>query len=141
MALRDQPYFPLFVDDFLADEKLAECSPAAHGIYVRLLCLMHKSEQYGVIFADKNEQILIESMQKNDEFYSKFLKFFAKKLARKMPFSAAEINRGLAELVSKGVVQVTGCNISQKRMLRDAEISKKRAGAANNRWNFAYANK
>ena len=43
MALRDQPYLPLYVQDFLTDEKLAECSAMATGVYIRLMCIMHKS--------------------------------------------------------------------------------------------------
>lgn len=49
MALTDQPYFPFYVDDYLSDEKLAECSAESEGIYIRLMCFMHKSEHYGKI--------------------------------------------------------------------------------------------
>ena len=49
MALRNQPYFPLYVQDFMTDEKLNECSAKANGIYIRLMCIMHKSEEYGTI--------------------------------------------------------------------------------------------
>lgn len=49
MALRDQPYLPLYVNDFLSDEKLNNCSAESTGVYIRLMCLMHKSNEYGVI--------------------------------------------------------------------------------------------
>jgi len=50
MALRDQPYLPLYVQDIMTDEKLNECSAASHGIYIKgIMCLMHKSETYGKI--------------------------------------------------------------------------------------------
>lgn len=32
MALRDQPYLPLYVQDFLTDEKLRECSYEAEFV-------------------------------------------------------------------------------------------------------------
>ena len=35
MALRNQPYIPLYVQDFLTDEKLNQCSPASQGIYIK----------------------------------------------------------------------------------------------------------
>ena len=46
MSLRNQPYIPLYVQDFMTDERLNECSAAANGVYIRLMCLMHKSEEY-----------------------------------------------------------------------------------------------
>ena len=39
MALRDQPYLPLYVLDFLVDEKLAYCSAESTGVYIRLMCM------------------------------------------------------------------------------------------------------
>lgn len=40
MALRDQPYLPLYVLDFLVDEKLAYCSAESTGVYIRLMCIL-----------------------------------------------------------------------------------------------------
>ena len=40
MALRDQPYIPLYVQDFMTDEKLNECSAESTGVYIRIMCLM-----------------------------------------------------------------------------------------------------
>ena len=44
MALRDQPYIPLYVQDFMTDEKLSECSAESTGVYIRVMCIMHKSQ-------------------------------------------------------------------------------------------------
>jgi uncharacterized protein YdaU (DUF1376 family) len=49
MALTDQPYLPLYVDDWMNNTKLKLCSPGAHGLMISIMCLMHKSEEYGVI--------------------------------------------------------------------------------------------
>ena len=56
MALRDQPYLPLYVQDFLTDEKLMECSASATGIYIRIMCIMHKSDEYGVILLKQKDK-------------------------------------------------------------------------------------
>ena len=44
MALREQPYLPLYVQDFLTDEKLNECSAESTGVYIRLMCIMDKAQ-------------------------------------------------------------------------------------------------
>lgn len=116
MALRDQPYFPLYVQDFMTDEKLSECSPAATGVYIRLMCIMHKSDDYGKICYSKRDN-------KTD---NKTLDF-AQKLARLMPYSTEEIYDGLVELLDLKIVQISGEKLIQKRMVRDGELSDNRA--------------
>jgi hypothetical protein len=126
MSLRNQPYLPLYVQDFMTDEKLAECSASATGVYIRLMCLMHKSEYYGKIL-----------LQQNDEFcYNKIVTKFAQKLSRLMPYDVSEIENSLSELLGKNVVKIEkkkGKNeeffLLQKRMVRDDELSKKRSKA------------
>ena len=116
MALRDLPYLPLFVDDFMSDEKLAECSPHATGVYIWVMCVMKKSEEYGVIL-----------LKQKDKQSAKQTKNFAAKLARILPWSAEEVERGLDELLSEGVVMLEGDRLTQKRMLRDAKLSEIRS--------------
>lgn len=116
MALRDQPYLPLYVQDFLTDEKLMECSASATGIYIRLLCIMHKSDEYGVIL-----------LKQKDKQTDNQIKNFALKLAKYLPYSTDEIISGLTELLSEGVLQNGGDKLSQKRMIKDNDISVKRS--------------
>jgi hypothetical protein len=118
MSLRDQPYLPLFVQDFLTDEKLNECSAESHGIYIKLMCLLHKSETYG--------KILLEQKYKQND---KPLVNFANKFARHLPFTFDEILSGLNELSFNGVIQYNENELWQKRMIRDNEISCLRAKA------------
>lgn len=118
MALRDQPYLPLFVQDFLTDEKLMECSASATGIYIRLMCIMHKSDEYGVIL-----------LKQKDKQKSSSIQNFALKLARFMPYQIDEITAGLTELLEAGVIQNGGDKLFQKRMVRDNEISNIRSKA------------
>ena len=118
MALRDQPYLPLYVKDFLTDEKLMECSASATGIYIRLLCIMHKSDEYGVIL-----------LKQKDKQTDNQIKNFALKLAKYFPYSTEEIITGLSELITEGVLQNLGDKLSQKRMIKDNAISLLRSDA------------
>lgn len=118
MSRRNQPYLPLYVQDFLTDEKLIECSASATGIYARLLCIMHKSDPYGTILLK----------QKDKQTESTCLNF-ASKLSKQMPYKIEEIEAGLNELISEGVLVLEEDKIYQKRMIRDNYISLKRSEA------------
>lgn len=118
MSLRNQPYIPLYVQDFMTDERLNECSAAANGVYIRLMCLMHKSEEYGTI--------LLKQKDKQNE---NNIQNFACKLVKNMPFTVEEIFNGLTELVEENVVQIEGDKLLQKRMIKDNYISEIRASA------------
>jgi hypothetical protein len=121
MALRDQPYLPLYVKDLMTDEKLAECSPAAHGIYLRLICILHKEETYG--------SSKLKDKYKNS---SDILLDFSEQFSTNMPFKTGAIYDGLSELFSEGVIQIRGNRLSQKRMVKDGEISDKRSKSGKN---------
>ena len=129
MALRNQPYFPLYVQDFMTDEKLNECSAKANGIYIRLMCIMHKSEEYGTILL-KQKYKQNESKSENLlEQKSKQVSEFASQLSKNMPFSIQEIIEGLTELLEEKVVHIEGDKLIQKRMQKDGIISDKRSSA------------
>lgn len=118
MALRDQPYLPLYVQDFLTDEKLAECSPATIGVYIRLMCLMHKSEHYGkILLKQKYKQ------QKN------FASCFACQVSKNLLYSTSIVEAAFDELLAENVLKIEGDFLVQKRMVRDNEISCLRASA------------
>jgi len=118
MALRDQPYFPLYVQDFLTDEKLNECSAESTGVYIKILCIMHKSNPYGTI--------LLKQKDKQDE---NICFNFANKLVKHLPYSVLVIERSLKELVDEDVLQLNGDGLTQKRMIKDYNISLKRSEA------------
>lgn len=128
MALRNQPYLPLYVQDFITDEKLLNCSAAAHGVYIRLMCYMHKSEEYGVLHL-KDKFKTSKQTQNNVKANSKQVPDFATMLRRFLPFCEDEIEDALNELIEYGVLQLDGDRLVQKRMVRDAEISEKRKQA------------
>ncbi len=118
MSLREQPYLPLYVQDFMTDEKLNDCSAESQGVYIRLMCLMHKSEQYGAI-----------TLKQKDKQNDKQILNFAYKLVRQMPFDVDTIVRSLTELLEENVLMLDGDTLFQKRMVRDGELSEKRANA------------
>lgn len=127
MALRDQPYLPLYVQDFLTDEKLAECSASANGVYIRVMCIMHKSEEYGKIYIKEKDFCRAICPGKTSGKYDGKLPAIAAKLTRHLPYSTPEIEAALEELLDEGVLSLEGNCLYQKRMVKDAEISEKRA--------------
>lgn len=121
MSRREQPYIPFYASDFLSDEKLRECSAESVGVYIMLMCLLHKQEEYGVI--------LLKQKDKQNE--NNILNF-AFKLSKHLPYDVDVINRALEELIEFDVIQLGGDNgdrLSQKRMVKDAQLSQKRAEA------------
>lgn len=118
MALREQPYLPLYVQDFLTDEKLAECSAESTGVYIRLMCILHKNEEYGCI--------LLKQKDKQNESN---IANFALKLAKQMPYDVPTIERSLMELIEEKVLILEEDLLFQKRMRNDGIISDKRSKA------------
>jgi hypothetical protein len=118
MALRNQPYLPLYVQDYLTDEKLNECSAATQGVYIKLLCIMHKSKEYGCILLEQKYK------QKISTCFA-----FASKLANHLPFNENIIFSALEELIKEGVIKIDGDKIYQSRMVKDNLISIKRSKA------------
>jgi hypothetical protein len=133
MALTNQPYLPLYVDDWMNNTKLKMCSPAAHGVMISIMSIMHKESTYGKI-------LLKQKFKQTD----KQIQNFALQVAKVSAFDFAEIENPLTELISEGVLLIDGDYLICKRMVRDAEISEKRSnagfkgGASNKNKNFAY---
>lgn len=126
MALREQPYLPLYVQDFISDEKLRECSAESVGVYIFLMCVMHKNEEYGKITLNQKyftNTICLSKIQANPEICLNF----ATMLSKQMPFPVPVIERSLNELLNEKVICLDGQTLIQKRMVKDCEISQKRA--------------
>lgn len=120
MALRDQPYLPLYVQDYLTDEKLNMCSPAAQGVYIKIMCILHKQETYGevVLFKQKDKQ------------KSSMIENFALRFTKLLPFTYDDILSALSELTEEAVLIIDGDRIYQPRMVKDNRISEARSKAA-----------
>jgi len=112
MSLRDQPYLPLYVQDYLTDEKLNNCSPSSQGVYIKIMCLFHKCDPYGGIL-----------LKQNDKQNENICFNFACKLSRQLPFDSNTILIALEELVNEKVLSINEDFLFQKRMVRDNSIS------------------
>lgn len=119
MALRDQPYIPLYVQDFLTDEKLNQCSPATQGIYIKIMCVLHKQEEYGTILLKQKDKQNLSNISN-----------FACKLAKLLPFQIKILEDALEELIEEGCLFIEGDKLIQKRMVKDNAISTSRSNAA-----------
>lgn len=116
MALRDQPYLPLYVKDFTSDEKLRMCSAESYGVYILTMCVMHTTDEYGVIALSSRDL-------KSDDQIENFARF----LLHQLPFEFDVIRRSLQELIDRGVLCLDGNRLIQKRMLKDGKRSSARA--------------
>ena len=116
MALRDQPYFPLYVQDYLSDEKLSLCSPQTQGVYIKMMCIFHKSDVYGGILLNQKDK------QKESNRLN-----FALKFGKLLPFESDIIEAAIDELLDEKVLHIDGDFLYQKRMVHDNEVSIKRS--------------
>lgn len=123
MALRDQPYFPLYIQDYMTDEKLNMCSWATQGIYIKILCVLHKQDLYGKILFKQNSK-------QTDKQNESMIDFFASVLVRQIPCQFDEMKLALMELIENDVMSINDEYLYQKRMVRDGEISDTRSKAA-----------
>lgn len=118
MALTDQPYLPLYVDDWMNNSKLKLCSPGAHGLMISIMCLMHKSDSYGTI-------LLKQKFKQTDKQELNF----ASQIAKLTTFDLLEIEPFFYELIEEKVLKIEGDYLMCTRMVKDASISKKRASS------------
>lgn len=121
MALTNQPYLPLYVDDWMNNNKLKMCSPAAHGIMISIMCIMHKENEYGKVLLKQKFK------QTTDQ-----IKNFALQVAKLSAFDLSEVEVPFQELLSEGILIVEGEHLVCPRMVRDCEISLKRSSAGRN---------
>lgn len=118
MALRNQPYLPLYVQDFLTDEKLNECSAATTGVYIKILCVLHKSEEYGTILLKQKDKQGLEQILN-----------FAHKIDKQISFSVEVIEKALTELIDEKILIIEDGKLYQKRMVKDNAVSEARSEA------------
>lgn len=116
MALTNQPYIPLYVRDWLTNNKLKMCSTSAHGLMINIMCVMHKEDEYGTL-----------SLKQNFKHDPNICLNFASYLARLLPFDRGEIYTALTELLEEGVLSIEDDKLICYRMVKDAEISISRA--------------
>lgn len=108
--LDERPWFKFRVDRWLGDVELQSCTPAAQGIWINLLALMHGAKEYGHLLTSKGVPATVRDV--------------AKMLPR---ISMEQIAAAIQELTEEGVcsVRADGC-IYSRRMVRD--YAKAKAG-------------
>lgn len=112
MALTDQPYLPLYVDDWANNNKLKLCSPGAHGLLISIMCILHKEPTYG--------QILLKQKFKQT---SNQRKNFALQIAKLSAFDFAEMEPFFYELLDEEILKIEGEFLINERMVRDGKVS------------------
>lgn len=109
---KKMPWAKWFFDDWLSDEKLALCSLAAQGLWMRLLAIMHKSHRRGFL------------SQANGKPYSQ------EQIARACGCSAEEAAHLTQELITTGAAYVDEHGvIFNMRMVREEQLRKVRSAA------------
>ena len=97
------PWFKFYPSDWMADEALAVCSPAARGVWIAALCIMHKAEPRGHLTLNGRKPSL-------------------RQLGALLRVSAAEAEELLDELVEAGVASRNkGGIIYSRRMVKDTQ--------------------
>ena len=127
MARKDKPYLSLYVQDFMSDEKLRECSAESVGVYIFVMCVLHKSDTYGSMKI-KDKYFCLDFAY---TFAYDFASPCASMLVRHLPFSEETIRNSLVELIKEGVLSIDTKNniLYQKRMVNDGLLSETRAEA------------
>jgi len=105
------PWFPFYADDWLSHDKLRSCSSAARGLWIDMLCLMHKNDRRGYL------QLSGKSVT-------------PEQLARMTGRSPDETSQQLAELIAADVASVAEHGIIfSRRMVKDERIRQVRSAA------------
>jgi hypothetical protein len=108
MTSATQPYFLLYIDDWMNNTQLKMCSPAAHGVLISILCIIQKE-------MSSNKLILKQKFKQSNNQ----TKNFALQIAKLTAFDLHEIETPLIELVAEGVLTIQEDFLIYKPMLRD----------------------
>lgn len=111
------PAFQFYPNDWLSDMNLRMCSVSTRGIWIDLLCLMHKSKKYGFL------------VQKVDGKWSNMSPKIIQKLTG---LTTKRIINGLRELAKNDVIKYDENGlIYSKRMVKDQALRdvRKKAGS------------
>lgn len=119
MALRDQPYIPLYIQDYLTDERLNMCSWSTQGIYIKIMCVLHKQDEYGSIL-----------FKQNSKQSSSSIEYFASVFVKNLPCQLPDMISAITELIENEVLYIDSNGLHQKRMKKDGQTSLKRSKAA-----------
>lgn len=106
------PFIKFFVRDWMGDERLRLCSPAARGFWMDLLCLMHSAPRRGFLQTASGLPLPIEQ------------------IARATGCTASEAAKLMQELIDAGVPEQTGEGIVFSRRMSREEEKRERCSQA-----------
>jgi len=98
------PFLKFFPRDVLADTQLRLCSPASHGVWLYVFCLMLTSDRYGYLWHNGKPCTTEQA-------------------ARIIGYPEQVVSSGLEELLSEGVFSQDENGIYCRRLLKDRERS------------------
>jgi hypothetical protein len=118
-----RPSFQFYPDDWMGSiEDLRLCSPAAKGVWMDFICMMHKSPKKGALLTAKGRQYTVPELAGICTFNdAKLMQDLISELADKEVFSRLE----------DGTII---CRRVFYKAEREEEIRQKRIDAANKRW-------
>lgn len=139
MAKKKDFYLKFDFKDFSTDIQLMKCTPATTGVYIRLICLLCQTESRGKYelsedFTTKFAPLLLKQNveQKNEQIGKHMLDVccgIADEVGRLLSYEREHIIPAFMELLKHNVIYLEDKFICQKRMIRDAEISKMRSSS------------
>ena len=146
MALSKQPYFPLYVRDYMSDERLSFCSLGAVGLFFRLICIMHLSEQYGYYLINKNslknlarfsrkkdtrsgaeKGVLEGSKECSESAREALVNALSTQLSKSTSNTKTAVKNALNELIDAGILVLSENGFYQPEMVKMDELSQKKS--------------
>lgn len=141
MAKKKDYYLKFDYKDFLSDPKVRDCEPGTVGVYIMVLCVLCDMENKGVfpmkekyskdlpevLLKQIDKQIEQQTGEQTDKHLLNVCLKFACAFRSLLPYSETVICMAFYELLSAEILYVDENNLCQKRMIRDAEISKMRS--------------
>ena len=143
MARKKDFYLKFDYKDFLSDPKVRDCEPETVGVYIMVICVLCDMENKGVFpmkekYSKDLSEVLLKQIDKQieqqtgkqtDKHVLNVCLKFACAFRSLLPYSETVICMAFYELLSAEILYVDGNNLCQKRMIRDAEISKMRSSS------------
>lgn len=143
MARKKEFYLKFNYKDFLSDTQVRGCDPETVGVYIMTLCVLCDMENKGVfplnekyetdfpevLLKQMEQQIEQQRRKQTDKHLLNVCLKFAYAFRALLPYSETIICKAFYELLSANILFLDGNSLCQKRMIRDAEISKMRSSS------------
>lgn len=118
------PSFQFYPNDWMGDIELQTCSLEARGLWLEILCLMHRSEPYGYI-------VIAGQLLSKNHFTQEQLKSnsIVKQLSNIFRIHLKRFLKLFKELEDNGVIRLNGDGYYSKRLIKEQQLREKRRAA------------